>query len=68
MMFRRSVIGALGGYDETLSYEDFDFGFVHQEFSNITTPTYWLKKAQNSLSQNQFKILNKHNHSTYLVL
>jgi GT2 family glycosyltransferase len=70
MMFRRSVLEALGGYDETLTYEDFDFWIRSSRiFKYHYHPDVLVKKRKlkNSLSKNQFKILNKHNHSTYLV-
>ncbi|MBK7653703.1 MAG: hypothetical protein IPJ20_27470 [Flammeovirgaceae bacterium] len=31
MMFRRSVIEQLNGYDESLAFEDFDFGLGLRE-------------------------------------
>ena len=70
MMFRRAVIEALGGYDETLSYEDFDFWMRSSRIFKYHYEAHVLvkkRKLKNSLSQSQFKILNKHNHSTYLV-
>ena len=70
MVFRRAVIETLGGYDETLTYEDFDFWIRSSRiFKYHYEPSVMVKKRKlkNSLSQNQFKILNKHNHSTYLV-
>jgi hypothetical protein len=70
MMFRRAVIENLGGYDESLTYEDFDFWIRSSRmFKYHYDPRVLVKKRKlkNSLSQNQFKILNKHNYSTYLV-
>ena len=70
MMFRRSVIEALGGYDETLSYEDFDFWIRSSRIFNYHyEPRVLVKKRKlkNSLSQNQFKIFNKHTYTTYRV-
>ena len=70
MMFRRAVIENLGGYDESLTYEDFDFWIrSSRRFKYHYEPSVLVKKRKlkNSLSQNQFKILNKHNYSTYLV-
>ncbi len=70
MMFRRSVIEALGGYDETLTYEDFDFWIRSSRiFKYHYEPDVLVKKRKlkNSLSHNQFKIFNKHNYSTYRV-
>lgn len=70
MMFRREVVEALGGYDETLTYEDFDFWIrSSRHFSYHYQPDVLVKKRKlkNSLSDNQFKIFNKHNYSTYRV-
>jgi glycosyltransferase involved in cell wall biosynthesis len=70
MMFRRSVMESLGGYDETLTYEDFDFWIRSSRiFLYHYDPEMMVKKRKlkNSLSHNQFKIFNKHNYSTYRV-
>ena len=58
MMFRRTVIDHLGGYDETLAYEDFDFWIRSSRvFRYGYTPEVLVKKriVKNSLSQNQFR-------------
>ena len=53
-----------------LTYEDFDFWirssriFKYYYHKDVVVKK---RKLKNSLSQNQFKILNKHNYSTYLV-
>jgi glycosyltransferase involved in cell wall biosynthesis len=70
IMFRKSVIDALGGYDEALTYEDFDFWIRSSRiFGYRYQPNLLVKKRKlkNSLSHNQFKILNKHSYSTYQV-
>lgn len=70
MMFRRAVIETLGGYDETLTYEDFDFWIRSSRLFNYHyQPDVLIKKRKlkNSLSHNQFKIFNRHNSSTYRV-
>jgi Glycosyltransferase like family 2 len=58
MMFRKTVIDALGGYDEALAYEDFDF-FVRASRSYLFcyTPKVLVKKrlVSNSMSSKQFK-------------
>jgi glycosyltransferase involved in cell wall biosynthesis len=70
IMFRKSLIDTLGGYDETLTYEDFDFWirssriFKYRYQRNVLVKK---RKLKNSLSHNQFKILNKHSYSTYKV-
>ena len=70
MIFRRAVVHALGGYDEKLTYEDFDFWIRSSRTFNYyyhEDVVVKKRKLKNSLSQNQFKILNRHNYSTYLV-
>jgi glycosyltransferase involved in cell wall biosynthesis len=70
MMFRRSVIEYLGGYDENLAYEDFDFWIrSSRKFLYCYTPEVLVKKrvAENSLSSKQSKNLNPQLRSTYLV-
>jgi glycosyltransferase involved in cell wall biosynthesis len=70
MMFRRNVIQRLEGYDEKLTYEDFDFWIRSSRTFNYyyqNDVVVKKRKLKNSLSQSQFKILNKHNYSTYLV-
>jgi glycosyltransferase involved in cell wall biosynthesis len=70
MMFRRSVIEKMGGYDETLTYEDFDFWMrSSRSFRYFYDPLVLVKKRKlkNSLSHNQFKIFNRHNYTTYKV-
>ncbi len=70
MMFRRAVIEKLNGYDETLTYEDFDFWIrSSRTFLYHYDPVVLVKKRklENSLSHNQFKIFNRHNYTTYRV-
>ena len=70
MMVRRQVFEELQGYDESLSYEDFDFWIRSSRiFKYRYQPNVLVKKRKlkNSLSHNQFKILNKHSYSTYKV-
>jgi len=70
MMFRRAVIEALGGYDETLSYEDFDFWIRSSRIFKYRYEPHILvkkRKLKNSLSHNQFKVFNRHNYTTYRV-
>lgn len=70
MMFRKEVIEKLKGYDEMLSYEDFDFWMrSSREFKYLYDRQVSVKKrkVKNSLSQQQFKAFNKHGHSTYRV-
>ena len=70
MMFRSQVIQRLGGYDEFLTYEDFDFWIrSSRHFHYFYSPEVLVKKRklENSLSDNQFKPLNKQGDSTYRV-
>ena len=70
MMMRKSVFDKLGGYDEDLSYEDFDFwvrssriclyGFLNEKLTAI-------RKTKSSMSTGWYKIGDKQIHSTYLV-
>ncbi|HEX6224607.1 MAG TPA: glycosyltransferase [Chryseolinea sp.] len=70
MMFRRSVVNALGGYNEALTYEDFDFWIRSSRIFKYHYQARLLvkkRKLKNSLSHNQFKILNTHGMTTYHV-
>jgi glycosyltransferase involved in cell wall biosynthesis len=70
MMFRRSVIDELNGYDELLAFEDFDFWVrASREFKFIYTPQVLLKKrsVSNSMSKNQFKRNGEQRWSTFKV-
>lgn len=70
MMFRRSVMERLNGYDESLSYEDFDFWIrSSREFRYAYDAKVLVKKRKlsTSLSAAQYKITNRHNASTYRV-
>lgn len=70
MLFRKSVIDRLGGYDESLLYEDFDF-FVcsSREFYFCYTPKVLVKRrvVSGSMSSKQFQKGNKQRWSTLLV-
>ncbi len=70
MMFRRSVIDHLSGYDELLAFEDFDFWIrASRKFKFIYTPQVLLKKrsVSNSMSKNQFKKSSTQRWSTLRV-
>ncbi|MEJ7643829.1 MAG: glycosyltransferase [Chryseolinea sp.] len=70
MMFRREVLDKLGGYDEQLAYEDFDFtirssryykyGFLNEKLTSI-------RKLQTSMSAKQYARGDRQLYSTYLV-
>lgn len=70
MMFRKSVLEKLSGYDENLSYEDFDFWIrSSRDFQYIYSPTVFVKKRilETSLTRKQFRIASPHQKSTYRV-
>ena len=70
MMIRRDVFAALGGYDESLSYEDFDFwvrssriyryAFLNERLTSI-------RKLKSSMSAGLYVPGDKQLHSTYLI-
>ncbi|WP_462251531.1 glycosyltransferase [Ekhidna sp.] len=70
MMIKREVLEELNGYDESLSYEDFDFWIRssrnwHYAFTNEVLVTK--RKVSGSLSEQQFKYLSKHQICTLRV-
>jgi glycosyltransferase involved in cell wall biosynthesis len=70
MMIKRVVLETLNGYDETLTYEDFDFWIrSSRQFLYLYTPQKLVKKREvkGSLGSKQNKFLNKHEYSTYKV-
>jgi glycosyltransferase involved in cell wall biosynthesis len=70
MMFKRDVIQSLGGYDEALSYEDFDFWIrSSRNFRYCYTPEVLVRKriVRNSMSHKQFTLFSEQQRSTYRV-
>jgi glycosyltransferase involved in cell wall biosynthesis len=70
MMFTREVIDSLGGYDESLAYEDFDFWIrSSRRFKYCYTPEVLVKKriVKDSMSVKQFTRANPQLRSTYRV-
>lgn len=70
MMFRRDVIDALGGYDESLAYEDFDFWVrSSREFDYAFSDEVLVQKRllKNSHAGSQEKFRNDHQKSTLKV-
>ncbi len=58
MMFRRSVLDALQGYDESLAFEDFDFWIrASRNFKFMYSPEVLVKKREvsTSMSRKQFE-------------
>jgi glycosyltransferase involved in cell wall biosynthesis len=70
MMFRSEMLKSLGGYDEKLSYEDFDiwirtsrdYLYTYSDESLVTK-----RIVKSSLSHKQFKVWTKHQSSTLAV-
>jgi len=70
MIFKRRVIESLGGYDESLSYEDFDFWIRSSRiFHYCYTPEVMVQKriVEGSMSQKQFSIRSPQLRSTFRV-
>jgi glycosyltransferase involved in cell wall biosynthesis len=70
VLFRRAVIEALNGYDESLAYEDFDFWIRSSRiFLYCYTPEVLVKKrvVRNSMSQKQFSLFSSQLRSTFRV-
>ncbi len=70
MMMRRSVLEELGGYDENLSYEDFDFWVRSaRKYKYAFTNQVLVRKhiLSKSLSSFQYKRKNKHSLSTAII-
>ncbi|HWA34900.1 MAG TPA: glycosyltransferase [Cyclobacteriaceae bacterium] len=70
MMIRRNVLERLGGYDETLAYEDFDFWVrSSRDFHYAYTPEPLVKRriVKDSLGSKQFKKGSAQLQSTYQV-
>jgi glycosyltransferase involved in cell wall biosynthesis len=70
VMFTRQVAEVLGGYDETLSYEDFDFWIrSSRAFYYAYSAEVLVKRriSKNTLSKKQFNFFSKHSNSTYKV-
>ncbi len=70
MMYRKAVIEVLNGYDENLSYEDFDFWMRSSRLFQYTySPEVLVQKRilSNSLSQKQFVVRSHLQQSTFLV-
>ena len=70
MMIKRTVMDDLGGYDERLTYEDFDFWIRSaRNFKFCYTPKVLVKKRvlDKSLSKKQFSRGSQQQKSTYQV-
>ena len=70
MMYRTEVIRSLGGYDESLAYEDFDFWIrSSRNYYYCYSPEVLVKKrvVKRSMSQKQFSFFSSQQQSTYRV-
>lgn len=70
MMTRREVLEELGGYNEQLSYEDFDFWIrSSRDYKYLFNKTPLVRKRilKHSLSAHQSKLRNKHQETTLMV-
>ncbi|MBT1690848.1 glycosyltransferase [Dawidia soli] len=70
MMFTRLLIDSLGGYDESLSYEDFDLWMRGaRAFRFCYTPQVLVRKrvVRGSLAKKQFTRKDRQRYSTYRV-
>lgn len=70
MMYRKATIDELGGYDESLSFEDFDFWIrSSRRFRYVYSPEILMRKrlVHNSMSQKQFKRSSDQRWSTLKV-
>ena len=70
MMYRTEVIRSLGGYDESLAYEDFDFWIrSSRNYYYCYSPEVLVRKrvVKRSMSQKQFSFFSSQQKSTYRV-
>ena len=70
MMTRKKVFDDLGGYDEELAYEDFDFWVRSSrkyKYNYTNERLTVVRKSARSMSTGWYKIGDRQLHSTYLV-
>lgn len=70
VMFRKEVIDHLGGYDEALTYEDFDLWVrSSRDFKYKYVDQVLVKKREvrGSHGKKQFRVGSRHTRSTYLI-
>lgn len=70
MMTRKRVFDELGGYDEELAYEDFDFWVRSSrlyKYNYTDEKLTVVRKSARSMSTGWYKIGDRQLHSTYLV-
>ncbi|HEY0655029.1 MAG TPA: glycosyltransferase [Chryseosolibacter sp.] len=70
MLIRTQVIQDLKGYDENLSYEDFDFwvrSSIRYQYAFLDEKLTKIRKSRGSMSTTLYQAGDKQLHSTYLV-
>lgn len=70
MLVRRAVFEKLGGYDESLSYEDFDFWVRSSRYfmyAFLNEPLTLIRRTGKSMSSGWYKRGDRMLHSTYLI-
>ena len=70
VMCTRAVMNELNGYDESLTYEDFDFWIrSSRKFKYIYSSNVLVKKriTANAMANEQFKVFSRHSQSTLIV-
>jgi glycosyltransferase involved in cell wall biosynthesis len=70
MMTRAQVIQDLKGYDENLSYEDFDFWIrssIRYQYAFLNEKLTKIRKSKGSMSTGQYQAGDQQLHSTYLI-
>ncbi len=70
MMMKKKVLDALGGYDEQLAYEDFDFwvrSARHYQYAFLDECLTKVRKTGRSLSSGWYRAGDPQLYSTYLV-
>lgn len=70
MMIKKEVLDLLGGYDETLTYEDFDFwvrSSRQYKYAFLNKSLTKVRRTENSMSTGWYQPGDRQLHSTYLV-
>lgn len=70
MLVRRSVLDTLGGYDETLAYEDFDFWVRSSRryyYAFLNEPLTKVRRGHRSLSSSLYEPGDRQLESTYRI-
>jgi glycosyltransferase involved in cell wall biosynthesis len=70
MMVRKKIFEDLGGYDEALAYEDFDFWIRsarNYKYSFLNENQMFIRRSKTSMSAGLYKQGDNQLHSTYLI-